>query len=225
MAALSASFTLGKASAPNGANVEHNNREFIAKNVDPTRIADNITYVKEDVQVAYNELFGEALVEYNSRQKRADRKIDDYFSHIENGKREESYYELIVQFGCSKTAPIGSENGEIVKKLLDEYMREFNKRNLNMHIFNAVLHADEASYHLHINVIPFYTQGRKNGLSKGVSMRAALDEQGFTNKHKMANSLVAWEDSELKFMEQILKRNGLSRDVKNALYEHKTVDE
>ena len=227
MNSLSCSFTLGKAGSVNGANVEHNNREFVADNVDPNRISDNITYVKIDVREAYNELFGAALEEYNAKQTRSDRKIDDYYSHIAEGRREEAFYEIIVQFGDSKVAPIGSENGELCKKLLDEYVRSFKERNPNMKIFNLVTHLDEVSPHCHINIIPFYTPNsklRKNGLSKGVSMRAALEEQGFTNKHKKENSLVAWEDSELKYMEKILKRHGLSREVKNAIYAHMSVE-
>jgi len=222
---LSTSFTLGKAGAINGANVEHNNRDFIAANVDTNRIADNITYTRIDVREAYRDLFGEALETYNAKQTRNDRKIDDYYEHIANGRREEAFYEIIVQFGDGKNCPVGSQGGELAKRLLDEYMRGFAQRNPNLFVFNSVMHLDEVSPHLHINVIPFYTRERKNGLSTGVSMRAALEEQGFTNKHKKENSLVEWEDSELKIMEQILKRHGLGREVKNALYAHMSVDE
>jgi hypothetical protein len=109
--------------------------------------------------------------------------------------------------------------------MLDEYVRGFKSRNPNLKIFQAIMHLDEASPHLHINFIPFYTKGRKNGLSKGVSMKAALAEQGFTNSSKKQNSLVAWEESELKVMEQILNRHGLGRDVKNATHEHMTLPE
>jgi hypothetical protein len=225
MAALSVSFTLGKAGAKGGANVEHNNREFIAKNVDPTRIHENITYVKQDVREAYRELFSESLAEYNARQKRSDRKIDDYFTHISEGKREEAFYEIIVQFGDSKSAGVGTAGGELAKKLLDEYMQGFRQRNPNLHIFNSVMHCDEASNHLHINIIPFYTAERTNGLSKGVSMRSALDEQGFTARNSKQNRLVAWEESEIKEMERILKHHGLTRDVKGATYAHMSVDE
>jgi hypothetical protein len=225
MKALSISLRLGKASAPSGANLEHNNREFIADNVDASRITDNVIYVQQDVRQAYEELFGDALKEYNERQKQPCRRINDYFEHVSEGKREEPFYEIIVQFGCSETAPIGSSNGELAKKMLDDYVRGFNARNSNMKIFNAVCHNDEASSHLHINFIPFYTESRQKGLSKGVSMRAALDEQGFTAKNAKQNRLVAWEKSELKAMEKILNRYGLARDVKGATYSHMTVEE
>lgn len=225
MGKLSISFTLGKASVPHEANVEHNNREFIAKNINKNKISENITYLKQDVQEAYQQLFGKSLEEYNAKQIRNDRIISDYFKHISDSKREEAFYEIIVQFGDSKTAPCESKNGEITKNMLDEYIKSFKERNPNLHIFNAVLHMDEASPHLHINFIPFYTKERKNGLSKGVSMKAALNEQGFTAKNFKENRLVAWEESERAFMEKILNSHGFSREDKNAKYSHQTVEE
>ena len=104
-------------------------------------------------------------------------------------------------------------------------MTEFTQNNPNLHVFNAVMHLDEATPHLHIDFIPFYTKGRKNGLSKGVSMKAALIEQGFVPKTPKVNQLVAWEESERSVMEKILNRHGIEREDKNAHYDHMTVDE
>jgi len=131
MSKLSISFTLGKASTGN-ANIEHNNREFISNNVDVSRIVDNIIYVREDIHDVYDELFGEALQEYNDKQTRKDRKIYDYFQHIENDKRRETHYEILVQFGDSNNAGVGSENGQLATKMLDEYIRQFQERNPNL---------------------------------------------------------------------------------------------
>ena len=225
MGKLSISFTLGKASMPHEANIEHNNREFIANNVNKSKISENITYIKQDVQQAYQQLFSESLAEYNAHQTRRDRIISDYFKHISKSKREEAFYEIIVQFGDSQTAPCGSQNGKITQEMRDDSMKSFQKRNPNLHVFNAVLHMDEASPHLHINFVPFYTQGRKNSLSKGVSMRTALIEQGFNPKNTKENQLVMWEDSERQVMEELLKKYGFEREDKQAKYAHQTVDE
>jgi hypothetical protein len=73
-------------------------------------------------------------------------------------------------------------------------------------------------------VIPFYSEGRKTGLSKGVSMKAALIEQGFNPKGIKQNQLVMWEENEREVMEKILNRNGLQRDIKKADYAHQTVE-
>lgn len=225
MSKMSISFTLGKASSPHGANIAHNNREIIAGNVDVNRICDNITYVQQDIREAYDELFADSVAEYNAKQKQPCRRISDYYEHIETGNREDPFYELIIQFGSVKDASVGSPNGEIAKKMLDEYMSEFQKRNKNLHVFGATMHLDEASPHIHIDFIPFYTQGRKIGLSKGVSMKSALIEQGFSPKGRNKNQLVLWEESERKIMSHILSRHGFNRDIKNATYDHMTDSE
>lgn len=159
--------------------VEHNNREFIAKNVDRDRIKDNIVFQKTDLREFYQNLFGEALAEYNEKQKRADRKISDYYEHIKNSKQEKLYYEIVVQFGDENSCGLKSENWETAKELLDEYMRDFEKRNPNMKVFNAVMHLDEATPHLHIDFVPI-SHKTERGLSTKVSMKGALREQGFS---------------------------------------------
>ena len=225
MEQFSISFTLGKASKPHGANPDHNNRKFFAPNVDYKRTRQNITYARQDVEDAYEKLFGAAVAEYNQKQKQKCRRIDNYYEHIHSGKREAAYYEIIVQFGDSKTAPCGSERGEIVKKLLDEYMHEFIKRNPNLYIFNAVMHLDEAAPHLHIDFIPFYTKPRQRGLRIGVSMKQALMEMGFSAGGKRANQLVAWENSERNAMEMLLLQHGYEREEKHTKHKHMDVEQ
>ena len=89
MESFSVSFTLGKAASEHGANINHNNRKFTASNVDEKRIGDNIIYKQQDVRDAYRQLFDRALQEYNGQQKRRDRVISDYFTHMIGSKREE----------------------------------------------------------------------------------------------------------------------------------------
>jgi hypothetical protein len=225
MNSYSTSFTVGKASDPHGANIEHNNRIFVAKNVDEKKISDNIIYVREDLKKAYDKLFGESLKEYNAKQKKPCRRIDSYYTHIKNSKREELFYEMVVQFGDRDTAKIGTDNAEEVKKMLDEYMRNFEKRNPNLHVFNAVLHMDEATPHLHIDVIPFYTKPRERFLSKGVSMYAALIEQGCIPKNSHQNQLVIWEQKEREEMKKILENRGLVHENKNVKHAHLSVED
>ena len=225
MKSLSISFTLSKGYAPHGSNIQHNNRKFTAANVDETRIASNIIYKQQYIEDAYNQLFGKALREYNAKQKKECRKIDDYYAHIVRGHREEPFYEAIVQFGDCHTAASGTPDGDRVKEMLDEYMKSFQQRNPNLYVFNAVLHDDEASPHLHIDFVPFYTKGRSIGLSKGVSMRAALREMGYVPKNSSVNQLVMWEEAERKFMEDLLHRYGYEREDKDAHYQHMTVEQ
>lgn len=225
MNSYSISFTLGKGSEAHGGNIRHNNREYYANNVKRSETSLNVEYKVQDIEDAYHELFDSALGEYNRKQVRQDRIIDDYYDHLSKSKRESPFYEAIIQYGNAEDSPCGSERGEIARQMLDEYMKDFQKRNPNLYVFNAVLHMDEASPHIHIDFIPYYTKGRVNGLSKGVSMKAALDEQGFKANSRKVNRLVAWEASERKAMEKILHNHNFVREEKQDFHRHMTVEE
>lgn len=58
--------------------IGHNNRSFVAKNVNAEKVSDNITYVQKDLKETYKEIFSEALEKYNAKQNRSDRVIKDY---------------------------------------------------------------------------------------------------------------------------------------------------
>ncbi len=204
--------------------IEHNNREFIANNVDGERIHNNITYCKRDIREMYDVLFGQALSEYNAKQKRSDRKITDYYEHIKNDGRLKPFYEVVVQYGDMESCGLKSGKWETARLMLDDFMKGFEKRNPNLKVFNAVMHLDEATPHLHIDFIPVAYKEQRS-LSVKVSMKGALREQGFTSANKLQNEWAAWEERERGIMIDILREYGLSRDVKNVRREHLTVDE
>lgn len=77
--------------------VTHNSRSFTAENVDSECTHLNIDYCNEPIKKVYHELFYEALKQYNDKQKRKDRKISDYYKHIESGKQEKLFHEIIFQ--------------------------------------------------------------------------------------------------------------------------------
>ena len=204
--------------------LDHNNRVITAHNVDISRTADNITYTKIDLRDFYQQVFGEALAEYNAKQKRADRKIPDYYEHVKKSGKGKLFYEVVVQFGDLHDCGVGSENWETAKTMLDEYMREFERRNPNLKVFNAVMHLDESTPHLHIDFVPVAHKGQR-GLSLKNSMSGALREQGFSSSNKMQNEWTAWSESERSVMEQILLKHGLRREDKNVHRPHLSVDD
>ncbi|MBQ8826116.1 MAG: plasmid recombination protein, partial [Oscillospiraceae bacterium] len=158
------------------------------------------------------------------RQKRADRKITDYYEHIKNSGKGKLFYEIIVQFGDINDCGVGSENWNTAKNMLNEYMQEFEKRNPNLKVFNAVMHLDESTPHLHIDFVPVARRNKK-GLSVKNSMSGALREQGFSSSNRMQNEWTAWSESERSYMEQILHKHSLLRDDKNIHREHLSVEE
>ena len=203
--------------------LEHNNRIFKAKNVDADRTSDNITYKSENLEEKYHEIFDAALDKYNSK-KRSNEKIHDYYEHIRKGKQEKPFYEVVVQFGDISSCGLKSGNWETAKQMLDEYMRSFEERNKNMKVFNAVMHLDEATPHLHIDFVPICTN-QSRGLSTRVSLKRALAEQGISANSRKKLEWAVWKDVEFECMTKILRKHGFDRDIKNAHYEHLTVDE
>ena len=158
--------------------LNHNSRVFYAENVDPSLSHLNIEYCNENIKDVYHELFDDALARYNAKQKRSDRKIENYYEKICSGKQEKPFHEIIIQIGNKDTCAAATEDGAFAARLLDEYMRGFQKRNSTLRVFSAHLHMDEATPHLHIDFVP-YTTGSRRGLDTRVSLKKALEALGF----------------------------------------------
>jgi len=194
--------------------LSHNNRLFKPKNVDETRTADNITFIKESIAEAYQKLFGAAVERYNAKQKRADRRITtSYFEYafnhapsnnvITSPDKRNSFYEDLVQIGDKDDSGCGTPDGKLVAECLTEYMHGFAERNPNFYVFNSILHVDEATPHLHIDYIPVghYSRGvdTQNGLAQ------ALKEMGFTG----IEAISKWRESERRVLEKICNAHGI----------------
>lgn len=211
--------------------LSHNNREFTAKNIDPSRTADNIMFVQQELGESYHHLFDEAVEKYNARQKRNDRKIDDYFEHlfnrppgksfIVNANKQKCFYEHLVYIGTKKDSGIGTPDAEITKECLREYMEGFQERNPNFYVFNAVMHLDESTPHLHIDYIPI---GHfKSGLEVRNAKNKALEEMNFGKDAKANNR---WRLSEWNILRDICNAHGIeiSEPKKSRGYSY-TVEE
>ena len=68
--------------------VAHNRRTYFAENVDPTRTHLNVEYCYTPIEEAYHQLFDAALAEFNAKQKRKDRCIENYYEKILDGSRK-----------------------------------------------------------------------------------------------------------------------------------------
>lgn len=202
--------------------LDHNNRKFIAENVDRERTKNNVEYKNIPLEDAYHTLFDGALQRYNDRQKRADRRIDDYLEHIQKSKQENPFYEIIVQVGNRDDMGIGSHNESRAKAILDDYMRCFEERNPYLFVFNATLHMDEATPHLHIDFIPFTTES-KRGLDTRVSMKKALERQGCRGSGRSDTETMAWLQSEKEALAYIMKNHGIEWENQGNNREHLSV--
>ena len=210
------SFMTGKGS------VNHNSRKFHAKNTDSERSCLNVEYCNENVKDVYHELFDEALAWYNEKQTRSDRRIDDYYEKIRSGKQEKPFHEIILQIGDKDNMGAKTENGQLAAKVLDKYMRDFQRRNPTLRVFNAYLHMDEATPHLHIDFVP-YTTGSKRGLDTRVSLKQALSALGFKGGTRRETELNQWVAYEKEQLAAVMLEHGIEWEKKGTHEKHLSV--
>ena len=210
------SFMTGKGS------VNHNSRKFHAKNTDSERSCLNVEYCNENVKDVYHELFDEALAWYNEKQTRSDRRIDDYYEKIRSGKQEKPFHEIILQIGDKDNMGAKTENGQLAAKVLDKYMRDFQRRNPTLRVFSAYLHMDEATPHLHIDFVP-YTTGSRRGIDTRVSLKQALSALGFKGGTRRETELNQWVAYEKEQLAAVMREYGIEWEKKGTHEKHLSV--
>lgn len=186
-------------------NLKHNNRSFdekewgqtTNKHIDRSLSQYNTTFIKEDIKQAYEKVFGEALKEYNEKQKKKSRRIDDYYEYIKEkvdkakGKKKgNTTYnlqdEVILTIGNKemwdnihqsfhdhyKDHEKAEEAFIQYKKqesdaTFKEFLDEFQAKHKHLYVFNAVAHYDEKGAP-HMHMNFF---GMAEGLEKGLRIQ------------------------------------------------------
>ena len=174
-----------------------------------SRSDENKYLVQKDLKELYQEEFGEALEKYNAKQKRNDRKIDDYYKHIQSGKKTALQQEMIIQVGDLNDFS-SKEDYEKANEILLDWFKDFETRNPNLKVYNAVIHNDEASPHMHLNFVPV-ASGYKRGLEKQVSFDRAITQQDQTlDKTRPFDD---WREKEVQLLEKLLLERGIERKI------------
>lgn len=210
--------TLSFKTNPRQTNIRHNNRELTEKefmsdahkHIEREKSKYNIQIFKRDIKDVYHELFDDALNTYNAKQKRKDRKIDDYYKHVQKSKNLDLQREFIVTVGNKADwERLSFEEKREVGEALERYVRDFNERHSNMTIYNAVVHLDEAGApHAHFNVVPTAT-GYKNGLAVQPSFRKALEQEGFGPSGR--EQFKAFRNAEIHRLHEFVHEIGIDR--------------
>lgn len=208
---------MGRISMPQGKGSQlHNRRDYekigheIPKNINKEKMHENVTLVDKDIREAYAEIFGEALKAYNEKQKRADRRIDDYYDHISKSKNgEKLFYEDVVQWGKKEDFEDPATR-ETAKECLKEYVESFEKRNPNLVLIGAYIHMDEASPHLHLDYVPV-AHGYSRGLKTRNSLDRAMKEMGYQpeKESRKNNATRLWKEHERAIFSKICREHGL----------------
>lgn len=149
---------------------KHNLRRYESKDYDRSQIevlqgSDNIL---EDVRKIYHEQFDEVLQKYNNKQKRADRRIDDYLEHVSNS-RSDVAAEIIIQIGDKAFWSTKSmDEKRQMTYIFKDQLRALETICPEFKMASAVIHYDEASPHLHVVGVPV-AEGYQKGLEKQVA--------------------------------------------------------
>lgn len=177
---LTGSISRGK-SAP-----QHNLRTcYTARNmpdhIHADRTADNVVFVNRDIKELYRELFDDARKEYNAKQTRDDRKIDNYLDKVRADKRLHEVYEFVVQVGNSEKNAGEKESVAMYREWLSLFQQKYGE---HFEVKQAIVHLDEAVPHMHFEVVPV-ARNCKRGLATQNSMKKALKQAGFHDYKEM----------------------------------------
>lgn len=210
--------TLSFKTNPKQTNIRNNNRELTEKefrsdankHIQREKSKYNIQIFKRDIKDVYHDLFDDALNAYNTKQKRKDRKIDDYYKHVQKSKNLDLQREFIVAVGNKADwEKLSFEEKQEVGEVLGRYVIDFNERHSNMTIYNAIVHLDEAGApHAHFNVVPT-ASGYKNGLTVQPSFRKALEQEGFGPSGR--EQFKAFRDAEIHRLHEFVHEIGIDR--------------
>ena len=198
---------------------KHNLRKY--KSSDYSK--DNIVIVYgtsnliDDVKTVYHKEFDEALEEYNKKQTRPDRRIEDYFEHVA-GKEQDMAVEIIIQIGDREFWKQYDDMKSYIKLSYEIILDELKKKLPQFVVANAVVHLDEDSPHMHIVGVPV-ADGYKKGLRKQVSKRKVFTKEVLSRVLQDELREVANKEVNDWFGEQIKEKSkGRNHDLTVAEY-------
>ena len=154
--------------------------------------------IYKDVEDFYKTEFEEARLEYNSKQTREDRKIDDYFKKVSDNSKSDLACEIIIELGDKKFWDT---------KLLMP----------NFKVCSAIIHYDETSPHMHIVGVPI-KHNCKTGMSKQVAKTAVFTRTSLMQLQDKMRTLCIEEYNKEYNLDSTLKQKmkGRNRDINVA---------
>ena len=146
--------------------------------------------IVNDVKQVYLEEFEQARIEYNNKQTREDRKIEDYFKKVCESQNDVAC-EIIIELGDMEFWNNKDERYRF--KMVDVYneqIKDLTKIIPNFKIANATIHFDETSPHMHIVGVPII-ENCTRGMKKQVGKSKLFTKTSLTEiQDKMRNACI-----------------------------------
>ena len=170
--------------------------------------------IVNDVKQVYLDEFEQARIEYNNKQTREDRKIEDYFKKVCDSQNDIAC-EIIIELG---DMDFWNDKDERYRfKMVDIYneqIKDLIKIVPDFKIANATIHFDEVSPHMHIVGVPV-SYDCKRGMKKQVVKSKLFTKTTLTQiQDKMRNACIKsfnkFYDMDFKLKE---KQKGRNQDI------------
>jgi hypothetical protein len=195
---------------------KHNYRKYDNDQEDIVIIKGSSSIV-DDVKELYKREFEKARLEYNEKQVREDRKINDYFTHISNNSKNDLACEVIIELGDKKYWDTKDDNyKKRMTKVYQKQVEDLENVVPSFKVTSAIIHYDETSPHLHIVGVPI-KEGNKNGMSKQVGKAAIFTKDSLmVIQDKMRELCIESFNNEYG-LDDVLKKKekGRNQDIKS----------
>lgn len=171
-------------------------------NIDFMKTHKNVVIENRRIEDVYRECFGAAAEAYSAKQVEKghpERQIPDYLTHVRKDKKLNEMYEFVVQCGNMDDHLTGEQSVAIYKQWLEDFKEKYGKQ---FAVKQAIIHLDEATPHMHVEVVPVAES--KRGLSVQNSLNKAVKQAGHDNYKDM---LAGWD----KVLDTAMKDHGLER--------------
>ena len=169
----------------------------------------------EDVKKLYLNEFEEARLEYNSKQTRPSRMIDNYFENISNNEKKDLACEIIIELGDKEYWDTKDEIFK--KKMTNVYAKQAHDLELlvpNFKVASAIIHYDETSPHMHIVGVPIKYKN-KNGMEKQVGKSDVFTKESLKTLQDKMRTLCIEEFNQEYNLDHSLKQKqkGRNKDI------------
>lgn len=171
-------------------------------NIDFMKTHKNVVIENRRIEDVYRECFGAAAEAYSAKQVEKghpERQIHDYLEHVRKDKKLNEMYEFVVQCGNMDDHLTDEQSIAIYKQWLKDFKEKYGKQ---FAVKQAIIHLDEATPHMHVEVVPVAES--KRGLSVQNSLNKAVKQAGHDNYKDM---LAGWDD----VLDTAMKDHGLER--------------
>ena len=192
----------------------HNYRKY-DNNQELIEIVRGTSFPLKDVKELYLNEFEESRLEYNSKQSRPSRMINNYFENVSNNEKKDLACEIILELGDKEYWD--TKDKDFKKKMSEVYKKQVDDLELlvpNFKVASAIIHFDETSPHLHIVGVPIKYKN-KNGMEKQVGKSDVFTKESLIRLQDKMRTLCIQEFNQVYSLDSTLKskQKGRNRDI------------